>query len=103
MDENNVLTHYSVAIQFIDHPDHFEPEILAKSPQNAARIALWRLRPGFRRATVALTVSAPANPPAYFPAYDGQPLRFVRDERRRTLSPPPAAANESRLLQPVGG
>jgi hypothetical protein len=97
MNEDNPLTHYSVTIQFVDHPGHFEPEVLAKSPKNAARIALWRLKPEFRRTTVALIISAPPNSPTYFPAYDGQPLTFVRDERRRTLlSSPPSAPGESR-------
>lgn len=99
MGENNALTHYSVTIRFTDHPGHFEPEILARSPGNAARIALWRLRPEYRQTTVALTVSAPINPPAHFPAYEGQPHIFVRDAGRRTL----AAASESRLLQLVDG
>lgn len=103
MNDNNPLTHYSVTIQFIDHPGHFEPEVLARSPKNAARIALWRLRPELHRATVALIISAPTNAPAHFPAYDGQPLTFVRNDAQRTLSsPPPSAPSERRLLQPAG-
>jgi hypothetical protein len=95
MNENNMLTHYSVTIQLIDRTGYFEPEILAKSARNAARIALWRLRPELHRKTVALIISAPTDPPAHFPAYDGPPLTIVRNgEQRDLVVAPPSAPNE---------
>ena len=100
MKPNDPLTQYSVTVRFADDSGHFEPDVLAKSPRNAALIALWRLRREFRQRTVALIVSAPDVGQPFFPVYEGQSLTFARHDGQPTLSPPEAMAmaSASRLV-----